>query len=125
MAQQWSGSATTPLSSTTVRAPFLTPRVPSPRNAKTLTMADREAQQKLNAYGEMSNKVQQADRSKLRQSNRDGTGDVVTLVEWEISLKWNGQECQSYIINCSLQASDSLGYYLRIDHEDSGQRDFL
>jgi pre-mRNA-splicing helicase BRR2 len=42
-------------------------------------MADREAQQKLYAYGEMSNKVQQADRSKLRRSNRDGTGEVESL----------------------------------------------
>ena len=42
-------------------------------------MADRETQQKLYAYGEMSNKVQQADRSKHRRNNRDGTGEVESL----------------------------------------------
>ena len=42
-------------------------------------MADREAQQKLYAYGEMSNKVQQANRSSLASRRRDGTGEVETL----------------------------------------------
>jgi len=41
-------------------------------------MADREAQQKLYAYSEMSNKVQQADRSQ-RRSRGDGTGEVESL----------------------------------------------
>ncbi len=41
-------------------------------------MADREAQQRLYAYSEMSNKVQQADRSK-RRSRGDGTGEVESL----------------------------------------------
>lgn len=40
-------------------------------------MADREAQQKLYAYSEMSNKVQQAERS--RRSRGEGTGEVETL----------------------------------------------
>lgn len=40
-------------------------------------MADREAQQKLYAYSEMSNKVQQADRS--RRNRGEGTGEVETL----------------------------------------------
>lgn len=42
-------------------------------------MADREAQQKLYAYGEMSNKVQQADRSKRRIRADEGTGEVESL----------------------------------------------
>ena len=46
-------------------------------------MADREAQQKLYAYSEMSNKVQQADRSSRRSrgfgSGADGTGEVESL----------------------------------------------
>lgn len=41
-------------------------------------MADREAQQKLYAYSEMSNKVQQADRS-ARRNRTEGTGEVDTL----------------------------------------------
>jgi hypothetical protein len=41
-------------------------------------MADREAQQKLYAYSEMSNKVQQADRSK-RPRVAEGTGEVESL----------------------------------------------
>ena len=41
-------------------------------------MADREAQQKLYAYSEMSNKVQQANRSQ-RRSRGDGTGEVESL----------------------------------------------
>ena len=40
-------------------------------------MADREAQQKLYAYSEMSNKVQQAERS--RRVRGEGTGEVETL----------------------------------------------
>jgi pre-mRNA-splicing helicase BRR2 len=40
-------------------------------------MADREAQQKLYAYSEMSNKVQQAERS--RRGRGEGTGEVETL----------------------------------------------
>lgn len=40
-------------------------------------MADREAQQKLYAYSEMSNKVQKADRSQRRSRGAgDGTGEV-------------------------------------------------
>ena len=39
-------------------------------------MADREAQQKLYAYGEMSNKVQQANRSQRRIRAEEGTGEV-------------------------------------------------
>ncbi len=42
-------------------------------------MADREAQQKLYAYGEMSNKVQQADRSSRRFRPEEGTGEVESL----------------------------------------------
>ncbi len=42
-------------------------------------MADREAQQKLYAYGEMSNKVQQADRSSRRIRAEEGTGEVESL----------------------------------------------
>ena len=44
-------------------------------------MADREAQRKLYAYGEMSNKVQQADRSQLpsRRSADGGTGEAESL----------------------------------------------
>lgn len=42
-------------------------------------MAEREAQQKLYAYGEMSNKVQQADRSQLRSRTKEGTGEVESL----------------------------------------------
>ena len=42
-------------------------------------MAEREAQQKLYAYGEMSNKVQQADRSQLRSRAKEGTGEVESL----------------------------------------------
>ncbi len=42
-------------------------------------MADREAQQKLYAYGEMSNKVQQADRSMRRIRAEEGTGEVESL----------------------------------------------
>ncbi len=42
-------------------------------------MADREAQQKLYAYGEMSNKVQQADRSQRRIRAEEGTGEVQSL----------------------------------------------
>jgi hypothetical protein len=46
-------------------------------------MADREAQQKLYAYSEMSNKVHQADRSSRRSrgfgSGADGTGEVESL----------------------------------------------
>ncbi len=41
-------------------------------------MADREAQQKLYAYSEMSNKVQQANRSQ-RRSRGEGTGEVESL----------------------------------------------
>jgi len=40
-------------------------------------MADREAQQKLYAYGEMSNKVQRADRS--RRSRNEASGEVESL----------------------------------------------
>ena len=42
-------------------------------------MADREAQQKLYAYGEMSNKVQQASRSQRRIRSEEGTGEVESL----------------------------------------------
>ena len=42
-------------------------------------MADREAQQKLYAYSEMSNKVQKADRSQRRSRGGDGTGEVESL----------------------------------------------
>jgi len=43
-------------------------------------MADREAQRKLYAYGEMSNKVQQADRSLLRsRAANEATGEVESL----------------------------------------------
>lgn len=41
-------------------------------------MADREAQQKLYSYSEMSNKVQQADRSR-RTRGAEGTGEVESL----------------------------------------------
>lgn len=41
-------------------------------------MADREAQQKLYAYSEMSNKVQKADRSQ-RRSRGEATGEVESL----------------------------------------------
>ena len=41
-------------------------------------MADREAQQKLYAYGEMSNKVQQASHTHCRHPN-DATGEVESL----------------------------------------------
>ena len=42
-------------------------------------MADREAQQKLYAYGEMSNKVQQANRNNRRIRAEEGTGEVESL----------------------------------------------
>mmetsp|Transcript_17823 Transcript_17823/g.25189 ORF Transcript_17823/g.25189 Transcript_17823/m.25189 type:complete len:2374 (+) Transcript_17823:76-7197(+) len=43
-------------------------------------MADREAQRKLYAYGEMSNKVQRADRSLSRRARNDeATGEVESL----------------------------------------------
>jgi len=42
-------------------------------------MADREAQQKLYSYSEMSNKVQQADRSRRSRGAAEGTGEVESL----------------------------------------------
>eukprot|EP00978_Attheya_sp_CCMP212_P008635 scaffold20299_cov53-Attheya_sp.AAC.1 len=42
-------------------------------------MAERDAQQKLYAYGEMSNKVEQADRSQRRRRDGEGTGVVESL----------------------------------------------
>lgn len=42
-------------------------------------MADREAQKKLYDYGEMSNKVQQADRSMRRIRAEEGTGEAESL----------------------------------------------
>lgn len=42
-------------------------------------MAEREALQKRYAYSEMSNKVEQADRSELRGRRREPTGEVETL----------------------------------------------
>ena len=42
-------------------------------------MADREAQQKLYAYSEMSNKVQQANRTQRGRRGGDGTGEVESL----------------------------------------------
>ena len=43
------------------------------------SMAEREALQKRYAYAEMSNKVEQADRSQLRGRRREPTGEVETL----------------------------------------------
>ena len=42
-------------------------------------MADREDVQKMYSYTEMSNKVQQADRSAFRRRNREPTGEVESL----------------------------------------------
>ena len=57
--------------------------VPLPRNPRHRThpiMADRDALQKRYAYGEMSNKVQKADRSLLSRRGRgEGTGEVESL----------------------------------------------